>query len=63
MLVLRSAVCHLGGESVNKGHYVAYAADREESAAAAAAGVSTKNSGISRRKIESGGYALVKAKL
>lgn len=26
--MLRSAVCHLGGESVNKGHYVAYAADR-----------------------------------
>ncbi|CBJ30972.1 conserved unknown protein [Ectocarpus siliculosus] len=28
VLVLRSAVCHLGGESVSKGHYVAYTADR-----------------------------------
>lgn len=28
VLLLRSAICHLGGESVNKGHYVAYAADR-----------------------------------
>lgn len=27
VLVLRSAVCHLGGESVSKGHYVAYTAD------------------------------------
>ncbi|CAN0117635.1 unnamed protein product, partial [Discosporangium mesarthrocarpum] len=27
VLVLRSAVCHLGGEAINKGHYIAYAAD------------------------------------
>ena len=31
MLVLRSAVCHIGGESVSKGHYVAYTADRVSS--------------------------------
>lgn len=43
VLVLRSAVCHIGGESVSKGHYVAYTADRVASegaggdAAAAAA--------------------------
>lgn len=47
VLVLRSAVCHIGGESVNKGHYVSYTADRVTSdggaggdaAAAAASGL------------------------
>lgn len=28
VLVLRSAVCHLGGESVNRGHYIAYTGDQ-----------------------------------
>ena len=28
VLVLRSAVCHIGGESVSKGHYVAYTGDK-----------------------------------
>lgn len=45
-LVLRSAVCHLGGESVSKGHYVAYAADQEEAASGSSAADSkTESSG------------------
>lgn len=45
VLVLRSAVCHRGGESVSKGHYVAYAADREESCSSSVAETNAKGDG------------------
>ena len=51
VLVLRSAVCHLGGESVSKGHYVAYAADREETMSSTAANVKAKSSGGVGKKL------------
>eukprot|EP00903_Cladosiphon_okamuranus_P020452 g18772.t1 len=43
VLVLRSAVCHLGGESASKGHYVAYAADREKTSSSTSADVKAKS--------------------
>eukprot|EP00752_Nemacystus_decipiens_P009870 g8806.t2 len=59
VLVLRSAVCHLGGESVSKGHYVAYSADREETSCdtSATAGVSKKSDGGSRKKLDPDGLS------
>lgn len=51
VLVLRSAVCHLGGESVNKGHYVAYAANREETSCS----TSTSTNATARANATGGG--------
>lgn len=53
VLVLRSAVCHLGGESVSKGHYVAYSADRVTSGGG--------SSGGGGKKGEAGGAHAAKA--
>ncbi|CAM9177600.1 unnamed protein product [Ectocarpus sp. 8 AP-2014] len=50
VLVLRSAVCHLGGESVSMGHYVAYTADRVAS-----------GDGGGKKKGEAGGAHAAKA--
>lgn len=55
MLVLRSAVCHLGGESVCKGHYVAYAADREETSSSTTPHANAKSSAGGRKKLDSEG--------
>ncbi|CAM9148995.1 unnamed protein product, partial [Phaeothamnion confervicola] len=41
VLVLRSAVCHLGGTSITSGHYVAYASERTPRKNSAAAAVVT----------------------